>query len=697
MGSLLVIAEKPSVAKSLSDVLGAKSRRDGSYEGGGYVVSWCIGHLLGLAEPQAYDDKYTKWRYEDLPIAPAKWKYTAANSTKKQLKILCDLMKRSDIDGIVNACDAGREGELIFRLVYEHSGCNKPMQRLWISSMEESAILDGFRNLKDGALYDNLYQSALCRQQADWLVGLNCTRLFSVLYDAQLRVGRVQTPTLSMIVEREAKISAFVKEPFYVVEISDGQFTAEREKLNDRQTAEDIRLSCNGKSAVITAVKKQEKSAAAPKLYDLTTLQREANRLFGYTAAQTLNCVQNLYEQKLCTYPRTDSRYLTEDMAGGIPSLVSAVAGALPFAVTIGDVHVSEVINNAKVTDHHAIIPTPAMPKADLSALPTAEKNVFTMIAMRLVSAVSDRHIFAETVITAECEGEVFTAKGKTVIQNGWKAVEQAFTASTGKAKKDDERSLPELHEGYRFQAASSVREGFSQPPKHFTEDLLLSAMETAGADEMPDDAERSGLGTPATRAGIIENLVKSGLLERKVKLLLPTAKGVNLVAVLPQSVKSPLLTAEWENHLGRIQRGEMTTADFMIAIGKFVDGIIKTYNSPSEEHKALFPSDRKSGEVVGKCPRCGSDVTEAPKGFFCENKSCKFGLFKDNKFFTAKKKKLTKDTAAALLTEGRIFMSGLHSEKTGKQYNATIILEDSGEGYPSFKMEFENVKGAKA
>lgn len=697
MSNLLVIAEKPSVAKSIADVLGAKTRRDGSYEGGGYVVSWCVGHLLGLAEPQAYDEKYAKWRYEDLPIAPSNWKYTAADSTKKQLKILCDLMKRSDVHGVINACDAGREGELIFRLVYNHSGCNKPMQRLWISSMEESAIVEGFRSLKNGADYDNLFQAALCRSQADWLVGLNCTRLFSVLYDAQLRVGRVQTPTLAMIVEREAKIAAFVKEPFYVVEITDGNFTAEREKLKDRQTAEDIRFSCDNKTAVITSVKKQEKTVSAPKLYDLTTLQREANRLFGYTAAQTLNCVQNLYEQKLCTYPRTDSRFITEDMADGISSLVYAVSLKLLISVSIGTISVPEIVNNAKVTDHHAIIPTPAMPKADLSALPTAEKNVLTMIAMRLVSAVSEKHIFAETAATAECEGEVFTAKGKTVIQNGWKAIEQAFAESIGKAKKDEDKSLPELYEGFRFQANSSVREGFSQPPKHFTEDLLLSAMETAGAEDMPEDVERSGLGTPATRANIIENLVKSGLLERKAKQMLPTEKGVNLIAVLPDSVKSPLLTAEWENHLGRIQRGEMSATDFMIAINKFTDGIVKTYNSPAEEYKALFPSNRrKSGEVIGKCPRCGADVAEAPKGFFCDNKACKFGLFKESKFFTAKKKKLTKDIAKAFLTKGRIFMTGLHSEKTGKQYNATIILDGSGDGYPNFQMEFEKTKGVK-
>lgn len=691
-----MISEKPYVGKAIADVLGAKTRKDGAYEGNGYVVSWCVGHLLGLAEPQAYDEKYEKWRYEDLPIVPRDWKYVAADSTKKQLKILSDLMKRTDIEVIVNACDAGREGELIFRLVYDHVKCRKPMQRLWISSMEESAIADGFRNLKDGAEYDNLYSSALCRQQADWLVGLNITRLFSVLYNASLRVGRVQTPTLAMIVEREAKIGCFEKEPFYTVELSDGIFTTEREKLRDRQTADSISAACDGKTAVIKSVQKQEKSVSAPKLYDLTTLQREANRLFGYTAAQTLNCVQNLYEQKLSTYPRTDSRFLTEDMKHGVPDLVKSVSAVLPFAGDIGSINAAQVINNAKVTDHHAIIPTPTMPKADLTALPTAERNILMMIATRLISAVSDKHVFAETVVTVECENEVFTAKGKTVTQNGWKQIEQAFAASAGKSKKDEEKTLPELYEGHRFTAQTSVREGFTQPPKHFTEDLLLSAMETAGAEDMPEDAERKGLGTPATRANIIENLVKSGFLERKNKLLLPTGKGVNLIKVLPDAVKSPMLSAEWENHLKRIERGELTAVDFMIAIDKFVRGLVKIHHSVPEENKALFPSDRKKGETVGVCPRCGCNVTEAPKGFFCENQACKFALWKDSKFFTAKKKTLTKEIAKTLLAEGRIFMSGLHSEKSGKPYNATIILDDKGEGYVGFKMEFENTKGVK-
>jgi DNA topoisomerase-3 len=681
------------VARAVSAVLGAKTNKNGVYEGNGYIVGWCVGHLLAPAEPHEYDDKYKKWRYTDLPIIPSEWKYTTNNDTKKQLKILCDLMKRPDVDVIINACDAGREGELIMRLVYEHARCTKKIMRLWINSMEETAIEQGFRSLKDGAAYDNLYQSALCRQKADWAVGLNLSRLFSIIYNARLRVGRVQTPTLAMIVEREAKVGAFVKEPHYTVEITDGRFIAEREKVKDKRTAEGICSDVVGKTAEVTSIQRNEKSTIAPKLYDLTTLQREANRLFGYTASQTLNCVQNLYEQKLCTYPRTDSRYITEDMAAGIPRLVNETAAVLPFSVGDVKANPAQIVNNAKVSDHHAIIPTPAMPKSDLSSLPAAERNILYIIATRLISAVSDKHTYAETVITVEYNDEVFTAKGKTVIQDGWKAVEQAFADSTGKKKKDEEKQLPDLDEGYRFIAKAAVREGFSQPPKHFTEDTLLSAMENAGAEDMPEDAERKGLGTPATRAGIIENLVKSGFLERKEKNLLPTVNGVNLIKVLPELVKSPMLTAEWENHLKRIERGEMTARDFMTAITKFVEGLVKTYNAATDEGKALFPSDRKPGEVVGKCPRCGADVSEAAKGFFCGNASCRFGLFKDNKFFTAKKKMLTKEIAAALLADGRIFIPDLMSEKTGKPYGATVVLDDKSEGYVFFRLEFDKGK----
>ena len=467
----LVIAEKSSASKVLADVLGAKTRRNGSYEGNGYILSWCVGHLLGLAEPQFYDEKYAKWRYEDLPILPKEWKYTAAESTKRQLKILMDLMNCSDVIEVINACDSGREGELIFRLVYEHAKCTKPTKRLWISSMEESAILEGFRNLKDGADYDRLHYSARCRQKADWLVGLNFSRLFSVLYNARLRVGRVQTPTLAMIVARERKISNFIKESFYIVEIAGNGINAERERLKYKEEAEIISAECNGKTAVVKSVEINEKSVSAPKLYDLTTLQREANRLFGYTAAQTLNCVQNLYEQKIVTYPRTDSRFITEDMASAIPALVQNVASTMPFGVNTGKINTSGIVNNAGVTDHHAIIPTPSMPKAILTSLPTADKNILMMICTRLISAVSEKHIYSETVVILDCNGELFTTKGKMVIQNGWKAVEQAFLSSMGRAAKDANQPIPELAEGQQFSINSAVREGFTQPPKSYTED----------------------------------------------------------------------------------------------------------------------------------------------------------------------------------------------------------------------------------
>jgi len=647
---------------------------------------------LGLAEPQQYDEKYSKWRYADLPIAPTEWKYTAAASTEKQLNILTALMKRSDIETVINACDSGREGELIFRLVYNHAKCTKPIKRLWISSMEESAILDGFKNLKDGADFERLYISAKCRQQADWLVGMNYSRLFSVLYDSSLRVGRVQTPTLAMITEREQKISDFVKEPFYVVGITDGSITAEREKIKDKSTADKICSDCSGKTAVVKSVYRQEKSVSAPKLYDLTTLQREANRFFGYTATQTLNAAQSLYEQKIVTYPRTDSRFITEDMRDGIPSLLQSMAGILPFSVRNSGTEIAQITNNSKVTDHHAIIPTPTISSVDLSALPTTERNIFNMICVRLFSAVSERYIYAETIIVLDVDGEAFTAKGKTISQIGWKSIEQAFLQSIGKNTKDGEKPLPDICEGNQFLVTAAVREDFTQPLCHFTEDILLKSMETAG--DMPNNAERRGLGTPATRAAIIENLIKSGLLERKDKLLLPTEKGKNLIKILPDSVKSPLLTAEWENNLKRIEQGVISEKDFMTAINCFVADTIKSHSSVPNELKSLFPSNlQQAGEAIGKCPRCGGSVTDLPKGFFCENKSCKFALWRNNRFFESKKKQLTKDVAIALLTKGRVFMSGLFSEKTQKKYNATIILDDNGDGYPNFKMEFENKK----
>jgi DNA topoisomerase-3 len=689
----LVIAEKPSVAQSIAAVIGARKRCDGYLEGGGYLVSWCVGHLIELAAADAYDEKYSKWRYDDLPILPQKWMYSISPDTKKQFSILKKLMADSRVDGLVCATDAGREGELIFRLVYEQAGCSKPVERLWISSMEESAIADGFRKLKSSKEYDNLYQSALCRAKADWLVGINMTRLFSVLYHQTLNVGRVMTPTLAMIVTREAAISAFKQEPFYNVVLDCGGFAVSGEKLKDKGEAERIAADCNGKAATVKSVERKDKTDKPPKLYDLTSLQRDANRLYGYTAQQTLDYAQSLYEKKLCTYPRTDSRYLTSDMADSTPVIINAAAMALPFArqfpVTCD---MAQVIDNSKVSDHHAIIPTLSVKGFDLAALPAGERDILTLVIVRLVCAVGKPHRYAETTVSVECEGESFTAKGKSVIDKGWKAADTVFHANLrNKPDEEKEAALPSLSADQTFKPVmASVKEGKTSPPKHFTEDTLLSAMETAGAEDMPEDAERKGLGTPATRAGILEKLVKTAFVERKgdkkTKYLLPTHKGVSLITVLPEAIQSPQLTAEWEQRLKLIERGELVADDFLADICELIVGQIKTYEA-IKGGDVLFPSGRES---VGKCPRCGSSVVENKKGFTCENRDCRFALWKDNKFFSSKGKVLTKQNVAALLKNGRVKLSGLHSEKTGKTYDATVVMEDTGEKYVSYRLEFE-------
>ncbi len=693
MSCRLVIAEKPSVAQAIAAVLGARERGDGCIRGNGWIVSWCVGHLVELAQAAAYDERFAKWRLEDLPILPEPWRYAAAQGKRKQLDILRRLMNDKTVDSVVCATDAGREGELIFRLVYDFCKCTKPVQRLWISSMEDAAIRDGFEELRPGTDYDNLYHAALCRSQADWLVGINATRLFSCLYGVTLNVGRVQTPTLALLVEREAAIAAFVRTPFYTPVLDLTGFTVLGEKMEDRAAADTVRSVCNGKDAAVREIKRQDKNTAPPKLYDLTTLQREANRLFGYTAQQTLDYTQSLYEKKLCTYPRTDSRFLTEDMAPSLPALVSAVAGKLEFlpAEPPLPVNADQVINNGKVSDHHAIIPTPTMAKTNLDGLPAGERNILHLLAVRLLCAVGEKHIHAETVVTVECAGYLFTAKGRAVLREGWKSAEQAFRAALKEKPREDDAddaSLPKLSEGQIFSSvAVSVREGISSPPKHFTEDLLLSAMESAGAEDMPEDAERKGLGTPATRAGIIEKLVKSGFVARKSKQLFPTEKGVNLIAVLPDTIKSPQLTAEWEHMLGRIERGELADADFMKGIADMTRGLVSAHAAPDQAHSTRFA--RSAAPSVGACPRCGSAVTESKKGFFCSGRDCRFALWRDNKFFAAKKKEITKPIAAALLTEGRVFIKGLYSEKTGKTYDATVVLEDTGQ-YANFKLDFE-------
>ncbi|WP_283681271.1 DNA topoisomerase 3 [Parablautia sp. Marseille-Q6255] len=699
----LVIAEKPSVAMSLAAVLGATERKDGYLEGSGYLVSWCVGHLLELAQPEAYKEQYAKWRYEDLPILPENWKYEVPKDKKTQLALLCRLMKDKRVDSVVCATDAGREGELIFRLVYEYAGCNKPMERLWISSMEDAAIREGFDHLRPGSDYDKLYDAAVCRAGADWLIGINATRLFSVLYGVTLNVGRIMSPTLALLVQRESDIESFISKPFYVPEITCGGFTASGEKMTERSEAEKIRIDCDHNSAFVRSVEKQVKTIQPPRLYDLTTLQRECNRIYGYTAQQTLDYVQSLYEKKLATYPRTDSQYLTKDMQATAASLILWMRDNMPFGKgCAGEPDIDRVTDDSKVTDHHAIIPTVEIARTDLSELPSGERDVLTLLAVRLLCATTQANRFEAVTAMLDCQGYTFTAKGKTILQSGWKEVERIHRMSIRQNetehRENEDAALPVLKEGQTFETVSaSLREGKTSPPKHYTEDTLLSAMETAGAEDMPEDAERKGLGTPATRAATLEKLVSSGFVQRKKKQLIPTEKGRNLIAVLPDNIKSPILTAEWESMLKQVEHGELSAASFMDQIADMSRTLVKEHTAPEERFADLFPSSRETAhEAVGVCPRCGAPVYEGKKGFFCDNRECSFALWKDNRFFSSKKKSITKSVAAALLKEGRISMSGLYSEKTGKTYDAEVILDDTGGKYVNFKLEFPVKKGRR-
>ena len=669
MTKRLVIAEKPSVGMSIAAVLGVKDRKDGYIEGRDYIVSWGFGHLAELANADTYDEKYAKWRYDDLPIVPANWKYKIPRDKYSQFETLKKLMNRADVSDVINACDAGREGELIFRNIYKMTGCKKPIYRLWISSMEDSTIEQGFRELKDGKEYDNLFAAARCREWADWLVGINATRLFSVLYHRTLNVGRVVSPTLALLVQREAEIEAFKPEPFYTAELDFGAFIAVSEKFKEKSEAEAV-IPKDNEPVMVKSVTSKEKTEKAAALYDLTTLQRDANRQLGYTAQQTLDYVQSLYEKKLCTYPRTDSRYLTDDMAGGVNAIVICSAGICDESAP-SVVLPKQICNSKKVSDHHAIIPTLFAGETDIGTLPIGEREIIKLIAKQVLRAVSESYRFCETVAVLSCGDHIFTAKGKVVQNIGWKAYSE---------KEQTDKVLPELADGDELKVASSeIKEGTTKPPSHFTEDSLLSAMETAGAKEMPDDAERKGLGTPATRAGIIEKLIATGFVERrkakKSVNLVPANTGISLITVLPEQLQSPLLTAEWEHKLKMVEHGELDADAFMAEISLMVNELVKTY-SVIKGAEVLFPSGR---DVVGKCPRCGGDVTESKKGFFCEKNDCRFGLWRDNKFLTGKKITLSKKMAAALLKDGEIPVKGIFSEKTGKSYDATLVLNDDG------------------
>ena len=688
----LIVAEKPSVAMSYAKVLGATNRQDGYLEGNGYLVSWCVGHLVELAPPNVYDVKYVKWSITDLPILPEKWQYLVSASTQKQFGILQKLMHRPDVDSVICATDAGREGELIFRLVYQQAGCKKPFLRLWLSSMEETAIREGFAHLKPSTEYDALYNAALCRERADWMVGINASRLFSCLYNQPLAVGRVMTPVLAMTVVREAAIAAFVPEKFYTVdlELTSG-CTASSRRIPEKAVAENLLEACRKEMmATIQRITRKEKSENPPPLYDLTTLQRDANRLLGYSAQQTLDYVQSLYEKKLTTYPRTDSCYITDDDEEMLEDLTEELERF--FDITPEDVdeaapRTRRTVNREKVTDHHAILPTRSMLQTDLEALPKGEQNVLKLIIARTLMAVSKPFRYLETLLTTECSGEEFTAKGKEVLEEGWKAVERKVLADILN-RKQELTVLPNAAENECGILNAELKEGQTTPPKHFTEDTLLHAMETASADSMPEGVERQGIGTPATRAATIEKLVQKGFLERKgnkkTKVLLPTDKGKALVTVMPEEIQSPEMTADWETKLLQIERGEMEPSEFMTEINTMITELVKN----TEMKKGV--NALMKNKIIGICPNCGANVVEREKGWFCENRECRFVLWKDNAFLKRLGKRMDAHVADKLLRDGRVRLKDCKSAK-GKTYNATVLLSCEADGRSKFSLEFEN------
>ena len=697
MAFRLVIAEKPSVAQTIAAALGIKGKQDGYIEGGGYLISWCVGHLVQLAEAAAYGEQYKKWSFDSLPILPEEWQYAVDPDKGKQFKTIKELMHRADVSEVVNACDAGREGELIFRFVYEVAGCKKPMRRLWISSMEDGAIKAGFASLKDGRDYGALFASALCRAKADWLIGINATRLFSCLYGKTLNVGRVQTPTLKMLVDRDAAITGFQKETYYHVRLTLPGAEAASAKICAADEASRLKAACEASAAVCTSLVKEKKTIAPPKLFDLTSLQREANRIYGYTAKQTLDLAQALYEKKLLTYPRTDSAFLTDDMGETATGIIKVLCEKLSFMEGADfSPEIAKVLNSKKVSDHHAIIPTMELAKADLTALPESERNILTLAGARLLMATAEPHVYEAVTAVFSCADHEFTAKGKAVIAAGWKEIERLYRATLKKKPdSDDENELvldvPDFSEGQTFEnPAAKVTEHATTPPKPHNEASLLSAMERAGNEDTDPDAERRGLGTPATRAAVIEKLVKGGFVERKGKQLFPTKDGTNLVCVLPDSLTSPQLTAAWENNLTQIAKDKADPAAFMEGIEDMARELVKTYPFLSDDKAQMFKPER---EALGSCPRCGSPVYEGKKNYYCSNKECIFTMWKNDRFFEERKVTFTPKIAAALLQSGKVNVKKLYSPKTGKTYDGTIVLADTGGKYVNYRVELPKKK----
>lgn len=695
MARFLVIAEKPSVAQSYAKNLSAYKKQDGYMEGENCLVSWCLGHLAEYARPEEYDERYAKWQFDDLPIIPEKWKLQVSADKKKQFSVLKELMNREDIEYLVNGCDAGREGELIFQRVYDLSGCRKPVRRLWISSMEDEAIKNGFREMQDASLYRNLCMAAVCRAQADWLIGMNATRAYTTKYFKKLVVGRVQTPTLAMLTERQDRIEHFQKETFYRVELTDGKLVAVSENITNKADAELLAALCDGSEAIITELKREQKKVSPPKLYDLTSLQREANRYFGFTAKKTLDLLQELYEEKLVTYPRTDSRFVTEDMIGTVEELAGKMPLMLPF-VEYGQLghNIKRVINNKKVSDHHAILPTKEAVEKGIMDLPVDKKNLMILIGQQVLQAVGEDYLYEQTDVTVNCQKNEFTARGKTAVQMGFKDVEKAFRSHCVKTEKEDSDRQLEIPYGYQkgmqlFNVKAGTSIHYTSPPKSFNEDTLLAAMETAGNKEFDEKTEKKGLGTPATRASTIEKLVASGYAQRKGKQIIPTAEGRELIRVMPENLKSAGLTAEWENRLLRMERGELNGEQFMDDIVTMLEEILNGCKKIPEEERNRFQTAK---ELIGKCPVCGSDIFEGKRNFYCSNRQCDFALWKDNQFLEGMEKKLDKKMAKELLDKACTHVKGLYSKKKDARFDADLLMTLEN-GKPKFHLEFPKRK----
>jgi len=695
MARFLVIAEKPSVAQSYAKNLSAYKKQDGYMEGENCLVSWCLGHLAEYARPEEYDERYAKWQFDDLPIIPEKWKLQVSADKKKQFSVLKELMNREDIEYLVNGCDAGREGELIFQRVYDLSGCRKPVRRLWISSMEDEAIRNGFHEMKDAGFYSNLCMAAVCRAQADWLIGMNATRAYTTKYYKKLVVGRVQTPTLAMLTERQDRIEHFQKETFYRVELTDGKLVAVSENITNKADAELLAALCDGSEVIITELKREQKKVSPPKLYDLTSLQREANRYFGFTAKKTLDLLQELYEEKLVTYPRTDSRFVTEDMIGTVEELAGKMPLMLPF-VEYGQLghNIKRVVNNEKVSDHHAILPTKEAVEKGIMDLSVDKKNLMILIGQQVLQAVGEDYLYEQTDVTVNCQKNEFTARGKTAVQMGFKDVEKAFRSHCVKTEKEDSDRQLEIPYGYQkgmqlFNVKAETSIHYTSPPKSFNEDTLLAAMETAGNKEFDEKTEKKGLGTPATRASTIEKLVASRYAQRKGKQIIPTAEGRELIRVMPENLKSAGLTAEWENRLLLMERGELNGEQFMDDIVAMLEEILNGCRKIPEEERNRFQTAK---ELIGKCPVCGSDIFEGKRNFYCSNRQCDFALWKDNRFLEGMEKKLDKKMAKELLDKACTHIKGLYSKKKDARFDADLLMTLEN-GKPKFHLEFPKRK----